>query len=159
MDKRMALHPLMCVSILICICLCVCVCVLCHVHMYVRHSGPEQSSDSGRTAARWCLPGGADGDPACQSPGAPTRLPFTWSHLVSSKSGRVLFIRSQCLCTDVWSCGVLHPFPLMRVSVSVSAARTSLVQEINQDKVKNKTAVSITKKPHSVFKAVLFSII
>lgn len=85
--------------------MCVCVSVhtyICacagHVHMYVWHSGPEQSSDSSRTAARWCLPGGADSSPACQSPRIPTSPLFISSYLVNSKSGWVVFIHCVCVC-------------------------------------------------------------
>lgn len=53
----LSLHALKCMSAPICIwhqraCVRVCAHVLDHVHMHVWHSGPEQSSDSSRTAAR-----------------------------------------------------------------------------------------------------------
>lgn len=93
--------------------LCVCpshlhLCELGHVHMYVWHSGPEQSSDSSRTAARWCLPGGADSGPACQSQSMPTSPLFTSSYLVSSKSGWLLFILHVCVLVCVWGGGLHH---------------------------------------------------
>lgn len=71
------------------------------VHMYGWHSGPEQSSDSSRAAARWCLPGGADSSLACQSGCRPRSSLLTLFYLVNSKSVWMLFMGLFYVCVYV----------------------------------------------------------
>lgn len=105
------------------------------VHMYGWHSGPEQSSDSSRAAARWCLPGGADSSLACQSGCRPRSSLLTLFYLVNSKSVWMLFMglflcmcicvcERGCACAYVGVVALLPPLSLMCFSVLVLAAWT-----------------------------------